>query len=195
MSSQQEFYNASNTMDQNSFYAVNNPPSLSSQRLKDYPWPSPTFKTVPGITQTSPTVPSAPPQALKPTITSAKRDNVSSNFTEESGVKSAAGILASTNLAGSVVGGVASIGKTLINNANQRGMQDKQLAMDNKVLDFNKSQLDFSKQQWNREYDVANSMGLASPAQIGNPLSGGHGALMGKTFRNIPSSPFQNQWS
>jgi hypothetical protein len=118
-----------------------------------------------------------------------------SGISEQKSVMGAAGVVAGATLGGSIIGGLTNIGSTLLTNANERSMQSKQLDFDQKKLDFKGQELQFQKDQWNRGFDVAHSMGLAAPSQINNPTLGGHGAMVGRNFTAVSSSPYSNNWS
>jgi len=88
----------------------------------------------------------------------------------------AAGINAAGNIGGSVIGGIANLGSSLI----QRGTD---LALQGRAQEFDQKQID-------RAYDSAHQMGLVSPLQMQS--DGNMGNLLGNTFTTMPRTPFNS---
>jgi len=96
--------------------------------------------------------------------------------TSSSSLGMAAGINALGNVGGSVIGGIANLGSSLI----QRGTD---LAYQGRAQQFEQKQID-------RAYDSAHAMGLVSPLQM--QTDGTMGNLLGNTFTTMPRTPFNS---
>lgn len=114
-----------------------------------------------------------------------------------------------SNMAGAVVGGsvvegISSIVTTGMNNATQKEIAkannettmgvakletDTQRYNTDQNIKLGTAQLDFSKQQWSKEWDAANSLGLYSPSQLPSLYGGDQTRVYQLGYRSLQSVP------